>query len=170
MQMIIDLTQILGSEKAFDFSCQPDLEEETARLFKPVQAVGKLKKGIIQVDIEGEITGGIEIDCTRCLLPVKQRLEIRFKVGYLSVENYTKEAEAHINTEDLEIAIYEDEQINLEELVREQIILSLPTQFFCKEGCKGLCQKCGANKNLQDCNCQEKEVDPRWSALNKLKD
>ncbi len=169
MQMIVDLTQIIGSERQFDFVCQPDLDEEMARLIKPVQAVGTVRKGIVQVDVEGEIIGEMEVDCSRCLLPVNQVLQIAFNVGYLSAENYTKEAEAQIKTEDLAIAIYEDEQIKLEELVREQIILSLPIQFFCREDCKGLCQKCGANKNLQDCNCQEKEIDPRWAALKKLK-
>jgi uncharacterized protein len=53
--------------------------------------------------------------------------------------------------------------------VREQILLNLPEQVFCKEDCKGLCQKCGANRNLIDCKCDSDETDPRWAALKNLK-
>jgi uncharacterized protein len=57
----------------------------------------------------------------------------------------------------------------LTELVREQILLAVPEQVFCREDCKGLCLKCSANRNLIDCNCEEKEIDPRWAALKNLK-
>ncbi|MGH7783338.1 MAG: DUF177 domain-containing protein, partial [Candidatus Binatia bacterium] len=54
------------------------------------------------------------------------------------------------------------------EVVREQILLDLPDQVFCTENCRGLCPKCGANRNLIDCKCEEDNVDPRWAALNNL--
>lgn len=97
------------------------------------------------------------------------KLEIPFKVSYVAEEHYAQAKEAEIRNEDLEVAVYENEEINLSELVREQILLNLPTQAFCREDCKGLCQKCGANKNLKSCDCEEKDIDPRWSALKDLK-
>jgi uncharacterized protein len=45
----------------------------------------------------------------------------------------------------------------------------LPEQAFCREDCRGLCEKCGANQNLIDCKCEEKEIDPRWQGLRELK-
>jgi uncharacterized protein len=60
-------------------------------------------------------------------------------------------------------------ELDLTELAREQILLNLPSQVFCREDCQGLCQKCGANLNLIDCSCEESEVDPRWAALRNLK-
>jgi uncharacterized protein len=68
----------------------------------------------------------------------------------------------------LDVAVYEGDKIDLGELVREQIILNQPEQVFCREDCKGLCEKCGANRNLIDCKCEEKEIDPRWAALKNL--
>ena len=69
----------------------------------------------------------------------------------------------------MDVSVIEGFEIDLTELVREQILLNLPEQVFCREDCKGLCEKCGANRNLINCNCEEKEIDPRWSALKNLK-
>lgn len=167
--MIINTAELSENEKHFKFTSQPDLEEETVRLIAPAEVAGKLKKGLVQIDVEGEIKAEAEVDCTRCLSAFNLKLEIPFKVAYVSEENYTQAQEAEIKNEDLEIAIYENEEINLDELVREQILLNLPTQAFCKEDCKGLCEKCGANKNVKSCDCESREVDPRWAALKNLK-
>ena len=61
------------------------------------------------------------------------------------------------------------ESLDLKEIIREQILLNLPEQVFCTPDCKGLCPKCGANRNLIDCNCNETEIDPRWAALKNLR-
>lgn len=168
--MIINLAELADNEtKIFEFAAQPDLEDETARLARPAAISGKLKKGIAQVDVSGEIDGEIEIDCARCAAASALDLKISFSVAYVSAEHYAQDREAEIKGADLEVAIYENDEVNLDELAREQITLNLPTQAFCRENCRGLCQKCGANKNMQECNCEETEVDPRWSALKNLK-
>ena len=71
--------------------------------------------------------------------------------------------------EDLSTDVLPDGRIELNDIVREQILLNLPEQVFCTEECKGLCPKCGADRNLINCNCEETEIDPRWSALKNLK-
>lgn len=167
--MIIDLNELSQTEKDFDFTFQPDLEDETAKLVKPVKVAGKLTKHIAQIDVEGKISGEVEIECARCLSPFKLNLEIPFNVAYISPEHSASDKETEVKGDDLEVAVYENEELNLEELVREQILLNLPSQSFCRADCQGLCQQCGANKNLQNCACEEKEIDPRWSALKELK-
>jgi uncharacterized protein len=168
--MIIDLFQTTEPEIDFDFTAQPDLEEESARLAQPVRAVGRVRKGIVQVDVEGVISGEVEAECTRCLQPVTHRLDVPFKAAFVTEENYTSEKEAEVRRDDLDVSIYDGEKIDLTDLVREQILLDLPTQILCREDCKGLCQKCGANLNeMVNCNCEENETDPRWAALKNLK-
>lgn len=167
--MIIDLIQQTEPEIAFDFTSTPDLEEESARVAEAFRAHGKLRKGIAQTDVEGKIEGAIEMECTRCLKDVTHNLDIPFRAAFVTEENYTSEKEAEIRSGDLDVSIYDGEKIDLADLVREQILLNLPTQALCREDCKGLCQKCGANLNEVNCNCAEKEIDPRWSALKNLK-
>ncbi|MDQ3181629.1 MAG: DUF177 domain-containing protein [Acidobacteriota bacterium] len=170
--MKVDLTTLEDLQTSFDFTLAPgeiDLEGDAGRLKNEVRAQGKLKKGIAQTDIEGKIFADVELECNRCLQPTKSSLKIPFKAVFVTPENYTQEKEAEINAEDLEVSIFEGDKIDLGELVREQILLNLPTQRFCRENCQGLCQRCGANRNLIDCKCEEKEIDPRWSALKNFK-
>lgn len=170
--MIIDLLQLSNTEREFVYELQPAeivLDEESARLNKPVNVKAKLKKGIAQVDVSGEITGTIEMDCARCLLAQETPLAITFDVEFISAEHATSDKDAELGERDLEVAVYIDDKIDLNELVREQILLSLPTRFYCNDDCKGLCLKCGANKNLTNCNCDGKEIDPRWAKLKNLK-
>ena len=170
--MIIDLFQIGEHEKDFAFELEPDeiaLDEDIARLKRAVKITGKVKKRIAQVDVIGEIKGEIELDCTRCLLSQTTVLDIPFNVEYISAEHCTSDKDAELGERDLDVSVYEDDKINLSELTREQILLSLPTRFYCKDDCRGLCLKCGANKNLTNCNCEVKEVDPRWSALKEFR-
>jgi uncharacterized protein len=170
--MIVDLMTIKDTQTSFDFSIEPtqiDLESETARVKNDVRVHGKIKKGIVQTDVAGELQTVVEIECSRCLLPAETFLDVLFSAAFITAENYTQEKEAEVNLENLEVSIYEGDKIDLGELTREQILLNIPEQFFCREDCKGLCQKCGANRNLIDCNCEEKEIDPRWAALKNLK-
>ena len=169
--MIIDLIKQGNSPLDFDLSISPaeiDLGSETVKLIAEVEAKGRLTKRIVQTDVEGKITAKAEIDCTRCLATVESVLDIPFHVSYTSPENYTDEQEAEVRGDDLDIAISDDDRIDLIELVREQILLNIPEQVLCKEDCKGLCPKCGADRNLIDCKCEEKEIDPRWAALQDL--
>ena len=170
--MIIELFNVKNSPHEFEFSLAPteiELEQPNARLIDNVKTVGELTKGIAQIDVEGVISAKAEIECTRCLEPFEKDLEIPFKASFVTPEHFTEEKEAELNEADLDVSVYEDDKIDLSELVREQIILNLPEQFFCSEDCKGLCDKCGANRNLIDCKCIEKEIDPRWAALKNLR-
>ena len=55
--------------------------------------------------------------------------------------------------------------LRLEDVVREQVLLTLPGRTLCKEDCKGLCAQCGQNLNEGSCGCHSEVRDPRWSAL-----
>jgi uncharacterized protein len=170
--MIIDLIILEGSPYEFDFRLAPDeidLDGEDAKLKRAARVTGVATKHIAQTDVGGMISTELEIECTRCLEPVAREFEIPFKAAFVTPENYTQAKEAELGAEDLDVSIIEGNEIDLTELVREQILLNLPEQVFCREDCKGLCEKCGANRNLINCNCSDEEIDPRWAALKNLK-
>ncbi|HEY0428316.1 MAG TPA: DUF177 domain-containing protein [Pyrinomonadaceae bacterium] len=156
----------------FSFSIQPaeiDLENDGVNLKSAVLVEGELKKGIVQTDVSGTISALTLVECTRCLTEIEQNLEFSFDATFVFPENFTEAKEAELKDADLNVSILETSEIDLSELAREQILLNLPEQVLCTEDCKGLCEKCGANRNLINCNCEEKEIDPRWSALKNLK-
>lgn len=169
--MIVEVESLKNTQTALNFSIAPDeidLEGEAIKLKADVKFDGKVKKGIVQSDIEGNILTVIEVECSRCLQAIEVNLDFPFEAVFISPENYTQEKEAELRADDLEVSILKNDRIDLTELAREQILLNVTTQIFCREDCKGLCQKCGASRNLIDCNCETKEVDPRWSALKNL--
>jgi uncharacterized protein len=170
--MIIDLFELSEPVSDFNVELSPagiNLEEESVRLDKPVKIEGKVKKGIAQTDVEGKIAAEIGIDCTRCLSAAKTALDFPFKVIFVTDENFTQDAEAELRADDLDVDIFGGDKIDLTELAREQILLNLPARFLCEENCRGLCPKCGANKNTVNCNCEKKEIDPRWQGLRDLR-
>ena len=170
--MIVDLTTQKNADFAFDFTLTPDeieLGGEFVKLKNIVKTRGHLKKGIAQTDVEGVISAEIEAECSRCLQPTESSLEFPFNAVFITPENYTEEKEAELGIDDLEVSIFAGDEIDLTELVREQILLNLPTQTFCKEDCEGFCPQCGANQNLIECKCEQSEIDPRWKALENLK-
>ena len=65
---------------------------------------------------------------------------------------------------DMGLAAYEGDAVDLDELVREQITLALPSRRLCREECKGLCPKCGADLNAAECSCERGEIDPAAAA------
>jgi uncharacterized protein len=170
--MIVDLFTIKNSPYDFEVSIpveEIDLESEDVRLKTDVRAECRLTKRIMQADVEGKIFAALETECTRCLQQIERNLEIPFKVSFVTEENYPEARETELKDEDLNVSIFNGAIIDITELVREQILLNLPEQEFCSENCLGLCEKCGANLNTNDCRCEEEEIDPRWSALKNLK-
>ena len=170
--MKVDLSTVKDGRLSFNFSLQPDeidLESENERVKSAARVAGKLIRRIAQTDVEGSISAVVELECSRCLQPVEKTLDFPFEAVFVTPENYTEEIETVLRGQDLEVSVFAGNEIDLAELAREQILLNLPEQILCSEDCKGLCQKCGANLNLIDCNCKQQEIDPRWQGLRELK-
>lgn len=156
----------------FDLSIAPnelDLESDFVSAKNDVRFSGNLVDNERWVTIDGKTLAEINIACGRCLEVVEKRLRISFKNAFVQVGNYTQELEAELDIKALEVSLFEGDEIDLIEVAEEQILLSLPALVYCKDSCKGLCQKCGANLNLVNCKCGEVEFDLRWSALSELK-
>lgn len=68
------------------------------------------------------------------------------------------------------ILVDESFKLDLDELLRSDILLELPYKYLCREDCKGLCPSCGKNLNEGPCSCNLHQVDPRLEVLKKLID
>ena len=79
-----------------------------------------------------------------------------------------REEEVGIDEAEAEIGFYEGGGIELEDVLREQILLALPMQRICREDCKGICPACGQNRNQGPCNCKMEDAAGRWAALRNL--
>ena len=147
-----------------------DLEDEYVRLQEKTRVRGRASRRDEQVEISGEISGKLEADCDLCVAPVTILVEVEFAVSYLPKALAVEPLEdREIPEVDPDFSVYEGNAIDIDELVREQLLLAQPSRFRCSEECKGLCPHCGADLNRETCACGEELVDPRWAALAALK-
>ena len=111
-----------------------------------------------------------EILCARCVEPVAVPLTGEFDLIFRPESADADAGERSITADETEIGYYQESGLLLEDVVREQVLLSLPPRTLCQQDCKGLCPRCGQNLNSAICSCDEAASDARWNALAGLGD
>lgn len=99
--------------------------------------------------------------CDRCGSDTAKHMEYTFK--HMLVVSLSGDQ----NDDYIEIPDY---SLNLDELTSSDILLEIPSKYLCKNDCKGICPKCGANLNATSCSCDNRQIDPRLEALRQLLD
>lgn len=161
--MKIDVSDFLkkkSAHKTIDFDVDLkgfDYDYEYIKIIEPVQFRGQLDMLGDFLELQGKITGTIELTCSRCL--VKYPSELNIEVD----EKFSNDPEAV--DEDEDIIFIDSDTLDITEIVLSNIILSLPIKRLCKEACKGICPQCGTDLNNSSCNCVNEEVDPRLAKL-----
>ena len=121
------------------------------------------------IRLVGKLDGRVQVSCARCLEPVEIPVSREFDLLYRPAVAEKASDEVAIHEADTEIGYYSGEGMDLEDSLREQILLAVPIKTLCRFDCKGLCPSCGANRNQQLCDCDQHRPDPRWQALGDLK-
>ena len=120
------------------------------------------------IRLRARFQGDFELLCARCLDPITHRADQRFDLIFRPSGVDAELGERSISEAETEIGYYEKSGLLLEDVIREQVLLSLPDRSLCQEQCKGLCPHCGENLNESACKCGSARIDPRWSALQGL--
>ncbi len=155
--MIIELRRFFENDDIKqDFSYEFDAEDEIIASSVSVKGYVKNATGIVSISAEAVIT--VSTQCAKCAKDIRKKLTVPVKHFLID----------QLNDEDNDdYIVVENFSLNLDELVLEDIYLSLPTRFLCKNDCKGLCPYCGKDLNEGVCDCK-KPVDPRLAALQAL--
>jgi len=124
---------------------------------------------VADIRLRGNFAGKFEVPCARCVEPVQIPLAAEFDLIFRPAAADAEATERSITAPETEIGYYLKDSLLLEDVLREQVLLSLPVRTLCKPDCKGLCQRCGANRNSQACSCEDGPSDPRWEALSGLR-
>ena len=106
--------------------------------------------------------------CARCAEEFKESNDRPFRL-VMAPKSIGMETDAGLRADDLEFSLYDGDEIDMEPLVREQLLLALPTRPLCREDCRGLCPHCGINLNRAQCECRDSQPDPRFAVLRSLK-
>ena len=148
-----------------------EFQDPKLRQAGPLRAAGKVElasEALGEIRVKGHLAVRMEADCDRCLEPADCQIDSDFELFYRPLEDGFGE-EKVIDPAEAEIGFYEGGGIELNDVLREYVLLALPMQRLCSETCKGLCPVCGQNRNQNQCQCRSAAVDDRWAALKQLK-
>lgn len=169
--MTLDLTQIRQPETQVSRRYEPDAfkgRSDAYRVIAPVELRFTVYKDRDRLRLAGVVTTTLELACSRCLEPFELPVASSFDERYTPQSENTGEGEGEVGDDDLSVAYYQDDQIDLSQLMEEQFYLALPMKPLCREDCRGLCPSCGTNLNEATCGCEVRWEDPRLAGLKAL--
>lgn len=146
----------------------------------PLHVEAAFTKAERRVIVEGHARPVLSCECGRCLVPMSVEVAVDFELTLVPEDEYESEPRAardeskaatagSFQAEGADEETYRGKEIDLDPILREQLVLALPGYPVCKESCKGLCTVCGANLNERECDCERRVPDPRWAGLEKFK-
>ena len=166
--MRIDMKPILNGETNsividYEFVLPQEYVSDDIKMDKPVKVDGAVSaySGYMELKLHAVID--YEVDCARCLEPVKDVIVIDF-IRSVAAEGTL------VNEDNDDYVIIRDGVMDIAVPLIEQISMELPSRQLCDEDCKGLCPKCGKNLNEGECGCVTKEIDPRLAILQQYLD
>jgi len=179
MEILIE--QITAEGQVFEFEKSvenfPVLAEMAAngecKFAAPIRtALRALRIGDL-VEIDGDIETSVRLPCSRCLQPFETSLKPHFALTYMhqvtdGIED-NEPQEVELSAEDTGIVYFQGEKINLNGTIQEQVVMEFPLRALCKQDCKGLCPKCGADLNEDLCDCDHRSSPGKFDVLKNLK-
>ena len=169
--MRLDLSKIRTAHERYEKVYSPEAfasENETFRVVAPVSLEFDIEKDKEHFKLFGGVKTVLELPCSRCLEPFTIAVDAPFDLRYQPRAENAGEGEREIEDDDLTTAFYDNEEIDLGQLMREQFYLAVPMKPLCAESCRGLCPVCGTNLNAGTCSCTQRWEDPRLAALKAL--
>ena len=121
------------------------------------------------VVVRGHLTGMLAFTCSRCAGEAAHGVDIAFTHVFVARSHHLALPDDFDNPADAEFTFFEGRKVEVEPLVSEEFVLSMPWFPICRDGCRGLCPRCGQNLNEGNCTCDADVVDPRWMPLKDLK-
>ena len=154
----LDLAKVFSGEvPSFSFSLPVPGEEEAGGMALSDFAIeGKAVNVSGFLRISGTASCTLSAPCGRCLAPVQVRHTVPFDRPVVKTASDDESEDA---------VLCEGEKIDPALLCLDTVLPELPLRLLCREDCKGLCPRCGKDRNAGPCGCPEKEVDPRLAGL-----
>lgn len=168
--MLIDLSKILTHEgmqqnvemipEGDKFFCKLG-EFSYAEKFPVMLSIVHTNDQVLKITGEGRVS--IWIPCSRCLEPVLHTFSIQIE----------EEADMKLTDQERiealdESSFIQDKVLDTEKLLHNEILIRWPMRVLCKEDCKGICSRCGANLNQGSCDCDTADLDPRMAVISDI--
>jgi uncharacterized protein len=148
-----------------------DFDEQFRQASKlRAQGSAELMNGTLgEIRVRGSLSVSMEAACDRCLEPARYQVEKGFDLFYEPASQFVKGGEDEIEEVESELDYYEGDRLDMNDILREVVLLALPMRFTCREDCKGICPQCGQNRNQAVCDCHTHAIDDRWGQLRAIR-
>ena len=134
---------------------------------QPIELELRLESVVEGVLVTGSAHATATGACVRCLDPVSHQVDARYQELFAYADRAAHHREVGADDDEAEQHHLVDDLIDLEPLLRDAVVPSLPFQPVCREDCPGLCSECGAHL-AEDPEHHHEVIDPRWAALQTL--
>ena len=172
-----------AGEKPLEFSGETtlsvvDLGGDPLVSLSPVRMSGVISAVDAEYLLDGEVAWSGELSCSRCVSPyafseaIPLHLRLRKRPAPAKPEkgrNAEPEEEREVDPAELDVVAFDEPVLPFDEIAREQVLMALPMKPLCREDCRGLCPECGKDRNVVECSCETRPVDPRLEVLKSLK-
>lgn len=171
MQLLIENVDTSPTEARFDEDAGPlnRLLAAECRLAAPLHVAVRYMRSGDDLLFDGTLSGALNGRCARCLDEFRFALHRPFSCVVLPAGSATFGRETELKPEDLAASFYSGDTVDVSALVREELLLALPSPLLCRATCKGLCAQCGVNLNAELCDCRPGWNDPRLAVLSGLR-
>ena len=178
--MKIHIDQLIDKEHRIEYEEQAEafqvlremIKTGACSFLKPIKTRLRAYRIGDIVEVEGNFQTDVILECSRCLNEFETTLTSRFALTYWQEppdnQNKSTGEDVELTPHDIGLIPFRGEEIRLTEGIQEQVVLALPLKPLCREGCKGLCSKCGAILNEADCDCDTSAMTTSFAALKDL--
>lgn len=120
--------------------------------------------------LEGSVDTEVEQVCFRCGVLYRQPVHAEFQEDFVVTPAQAHGAGPRIEEEEPTTRLFYEGtlDLNLDELLRQSILVALPLKPLCTDDCRGLCSRCGQRLSEGPCTCQPEEINPRMAVLQQM--
>ena len=150
---------------AIDFSADAIRQIELLDWLAEAERVGN------EIRIVGSLKTAVEASCSRCLDPARFEVSRPFDLFFRERDEqmFDEDEEIELTQDDMRTAFFTGTKLAIGDILREQVLLSIPMKVLCTPECKGLCPTCGTNLNLNTCTCPNERFSPHMDKLLEIK-
>ena len=145
-----------------------DFQEAKFRQAGPLTVNTEAELAGNEIRVRGHVCGAVETACDRCLEQIRIPVELDFDLPYRPMEEIAREDEVEVAEDELKVGFFSGDGVNLADVVKEQVLLSVPMKVVCRPDCRGLCPVCGVNRNARECGCSSQHKDSPFAFLKKM--
>ncbi|QWR76901.1 YceD family protein [Candidatus Magnetomonas plexicatena] len=134
----------------------------------PVRGHLELQRSGTEVIVNGKAKVDLGLQCGMCLSEFTSELPLDLNLLYCPEGAPVLEDSVELSTGEMDVCLYSDEEIDIAQMLREQVILNVSISAVCSDSCRGLCPVCGVNLNMESCNCKNTSGEGRFFKLKDL--